>query len=108
LKITAFISSNAFLNDLEKLYYIRASLRDEAATLQFANDTYDSLWAALKQRYEIKRAIAERHINKLFALKSIYHKSSVQLRRLIDTVTKNIRELKLHQHSVQQIELTHQ
>jgi hypothetical protein len=62
-------------------------------TSQSANDKYNSLWAALKQRYEIKRVIAERHIIDFFALKPIYHGSSVQLRDLIDTVIKNIRVL---------------
>jgi hypothetical protein len=38
--------SNASLNDFKKLHYLRASLRDEAVTLQSANNTYDSLWAA--------------------------------------------------------------
>jgi hypothetical protein len=93
-KFTALINDNASLSDYQKLHYLKASLHGEAATLQASNDTFGSLWVALKERYEIKRVIAERHISDLFNLKPVNRESSTDLRCLLDVVIKNIRVLK--------------
>jgi hypothetical protein len=48
---------------------------------------------ALKERYEIKRVIAERYISDFFNLKSVNRESSTDLRCLLDVIIKNIRVL---------------
>jgi hypothetical protein len=70
-----------------------AALRDEAATLQSPNDSFASLWTALKERFEIKRLIADNHISEIFQLKPIRHESASDLRNLLDVVMKNLRVL---------------
>jgi hypothetical protein len=92
-RFQTLITQNNTLNNVEKLYYLRASLRDEALSLQSTNDTFASLWSALVERFEVKRVIADNHINQLFVLRKIAKESSVELRQLIDTVVKNIRVL---------------
>jgi hypothetical protein len=92
-RFTALISTNETLKDFQKLHYLRASLKDEAAMLQSSNDTFNSLWSALTKRYEIKRIFVERHVNELFNLKALVRESSADLRHIIDTLLKNIRVL---------------
>ncbi|GFR31211.1 uncharacterized protein TNCT_550411, partial [Trichonephila clavata] len=68
-----------------------------AKTVQTVDDTYDSLFLALEQKFENKRLIINKHINALLMLK--YEKfrddSNVELRNLVDTCTKYLRALKL-------------
>jgi hypothetical protein len=94
-KFTALINDNASLSDYQKHHYPKASLHGEAASLQTSNDTFGSLWVALKKRYEIKRVIVERHISDLFNLKPVNRQSSTDLRCLLDVIIKNIRMLKM-------------
>ncbi|GFQ79235.1 integrase catalytic domain-containing protein [Trichonephila clavata] len=65
--------------------------------VQTVDDTYDSLFLALEQRFENERLIINKHINALLMLK--YEKfrgdSNVELRNLVDTCTKHLRALKL-------------
>jgi Protein of unknown function (DUF1759) len=92
-KFTALIIENKSLTDFQRLHYLKAALRDEAATLQSPNDSFASLWTALKERFEIKRLIADNHINEIFQLKPIRHESASDLRNLLDVVMKNLRVL---------------
>jgi hypothetical protein len=77
-RFQTLITQNSTLNDVEQLYYLRASLRDEALSLQSTNDTFASLWSALVERFEVKRVIAGNHINQLFVLR----KAKTQAKKL--------------------------
>lgn len=90
---TKLVIDNGKLQDFEKLHYLESTLEGEAKGLKSTNDTLDSLWAALKKRYEMKRVIVERHINELYDMKPIVRESSVSLRQMLATLTKNIRVL---------------
>ncbi|GFQ82791.1 uncharacterized protein TNCT_582931 [Trichonephila clavata] len=91
------IIENCGLNDKQKLQYLQSSLIGIAKHVQPVDDTYDSLFLALEQRFENKRLIINKHINALLMLK--YEKfrgdSNVELRNLVDTCTKHLRALKL-------------
>ncbi|GFQ70295.1 integrase catalytic domain-containing protein [Trichonephila clavata] len=71
-----------------------------AKNVQTVDDTYDSLFLALEQRFENKRLIISKHINAVLMLK--YEKfradSNVDLRNLVDTCTKHLRALKLSKY----------
>jgi hypothetical protein len=84
-KFTALINDNASLSDYQKFHYLKASMYGEAATLTASNDMFGSLWVAMKERYQIKRVIAERHISDLFNLKPVNRESSTDLWCLLDT-----------------------
>jgi Protein of unknown function (DUF1759) len=58
-KFTVLIIENESLNEVQRLYYLKSSLIDEAASLQSNNDTFQSLWKAFKERFEVKRVIAD-------------------------------------------------
>ncbi|GFQ93710.1 integrase catalytic domain-containing protein [Trichonephila clavata] len=91
------IIENCGLNDKQKLQYLQSCLIGIAKHVQTVDDTYDSLFLALEQRFENKRQIINKHINALLMLK--YEKfrgdSNVDLRNLVDTCTKHLRALKL-------------
>ncbi|GFY28625.1 integrase catalytic domain-containing protein [Trichonephila clavipes] len=56
------ISNNEQLNDSQKLYYLRASLKGEAKLLESPSDSFDSLFKALEDRYENKRQLIDSHV----------------------------------------------
>ncbi|GFR28973.1 integrase catalytic domain-containing protein [Trichonephila clavata] len=91
------IIENCGLNDKQKLQYLQSCLIGIAKHVQTVDDTYDSLFLALEQRFENKRLIINKHINALLMLK--YEKfrgdSNVDLRNLVDTCIKHLRALKL-------------
>jgi hypothetical protein len=93
-KFMALITNNKTLQDVHKLHYLRASLKDEAATLQSPNDSFQSLWSTLLKRYENKRIIVEKHISELLHMRKMTYESSSELRTLVDVVIKNLRVLK--------------
>jgi Protein of unknown function (DUF1759) len=78
---------------MRRLHYLKSSLIDEAASLQSTNDTFKSLWLALKERFEVKRVIADSQISELLGLKSLSRESASDLQSLVDVVTKNLRVL---------------
>ncbi|GFQ78153.1 integrase catalytic domain-containing protein [Trichonephila clavata] len=91
------IIENCGLNDKQKLQHLQSCLIGIAKHAQTVDDTYDSLFLTLEQRFENKRLIINKHINALLMLK--YEKfrgdSNVELRNLFDTCTKHLRALKL-------------
>jgi hypothetical protein len=81
------------LNKVQKHNYLRNSLSGEAETLQSSSDTFESLWNALTDHYEMKRIIADNHINGLLNMRNITSECSPDLRTMIDKVIKNLRVL---------------
>jgi hypothetical protein len=92
-KFKALITDNAALIDVQKHHYLWNSLLAEAETLQSVSDTFESLWNAVTDRYEMKRIIADNHINELFNIKNMTRECSADLRIMIDEVIKNLRVL---------------
>jgi aminoglycoside phosphotransferase len=78
---------------VQRLHYLKSSLNDAAVSLQSTNDTFQSLWLSLKERFEVKRVIADSQISEILGLKSLSHESASDLQTLVDVVTKNLRVL---------------
>ncbi|GFW34705.1 DUF1758 domain-containing protein [Trichonephila clavipes] len=89
------ISNNEQLNDSQKLYYLRASLKGEAKLLESPNDSFDSLFSALEDRYENKRQLIDSHVLEIINYEKIYSESAKELRALMDCIDRNIRALKV-------------
>ncbi|GBL69209.1 hypothetical protein AVEN_122237-1 [Araneus ventricosus] len=68
--------------------------RREAKLIQTTDDTYKSLLKALEDRYENKRAIVDSHISSLINQEKLSYESGEDLRKMLDTVKKNLRTLK--------------
>jgi hypothetical protein len=73
------------------LNYLKESLKGEAATLESTIDSFQSLWAAVCKRYEIRRIIVDEHIDELIQIKPIQQESSGELRHVLDVAVKHLR-----------------
>ncbi|GFU11517.1 DUF1758 domain-containing protein [Trichonephila clavipes] len=89
------ISNNEHLNDSQKLYYLRDSLKEEAKLLESPSDSFDSLFKALEDRYENKRQLIDSHVLEIINYEKIYSESAKELRALMDCINRNIRALKV-------------
>ncbi|XP_058456427.1 uncharacterized protein LOC131433839 [Malaya genurostris] len=81
-----------------KLYHLRNSLVGKAAGIIdqeiINNNDYNAAWKMLIERYEDKRLIIDKHIDALFNLPKLLSENASDLRKLIDTCTKNVEALK--------------
>ncbi|GFT24747.1 DUF1758 domain-containing protein [Trichonephila clavipes] len=89
------IETTEQLNDSQKLYYLRASLKGEAKLLESPSDSFDSLFKALEDRYENKRQLIDSHVLEIINYEKIYSESAKELRALMDCINRNIRALKV-------------
>ncbi|GBM78907.1 hypothetical protein AVEN_222466-1 [Araneus ventricosus] len=90
----SLIEDNDGLSNTQKLYYLKSSLTGEVKLIQTTDDTYKSLLKALEDRYENKRAVVDSQILSLINLEKLNYESAEDLRKLLDTVKKNLRTLK--------------
>lgn len=77
-----------------KLYHLRNALVGKAAGIIdqdiINNNDYDAAWNTLRDRFEDKRLIVNKHIDAILNLPKIVKESAVDLRKLIDICSKNI------------------
>jgi hypothetical protein len=92
-KFKALITDNAALNDVQKHHYLWNLLLGEAETLKSTSDTFESLWNAVTDLYEMKRIIADNHLNELLNMKNMTRDCSADMRIMIDKFIKNLRVL---------------
>jgi len=85
------------LNDIQKLQYLKNSLKSEAAALleglPLTSDNYEIALSLLKDRYGSKRRCVRAHIRSLINLQSPNIKNFTSLRTFIDSVNKHTRVL---------------
>ncbi|XP_054709282.1 uncharacterized protein LOC129218988 [Uloborus diversus] len=93
-QFNSIINSNSSLSDSQKLYYLNSSLIGRAKEIETIDDTYQSLWKALTERFENKRLIVNSHIQELLNIQKITHESADELRNLVDKIHKHLRALR--------------
>lgn len=83
------------LTNIQKFYYLKTSLKGEAAaildSLEVSDRNYTIAWQLLKDRFENKKIIVNNYLKHIFELESITKESRQALRHLYDTVTKHVR-----------------
>ncbi|XP_071581736.1 uncharacterized protein [Temnothorax nylanderi] len=88
---SSVIMDSSRLTNVEKLHYLRSSLKGSPAQLiQNLSMTGDSLmpsWELLIGRYENKRLIIQAHLDQLSSIRTPAHKNASSLTKLISTVT---------------------
>ncbi|XP_035228006.1 uncharacterized protein LOC118200184 [Stegodyphus dumicola] len=94
IQFNSIISNNSHLLEVEQLYYLKSSLRGVANQIETEDESFQSLYKALENRFENKRLIVDRHINSIINVEKINHESLVELRKLVDNILRNIRALK--------------
>ncbi|GFT86016.1 uncharacterized protein NPIL_238451 [Nephila pilipes] len=91
----SLIEDNKNLSENQKLYYLRAALKGEAKDIETSDDTFQSLFKALDERYENKRLIIDNHVKNIINYDKLTQESAKDLRTFLDCITKNLRALKI-------------
>ncbi|GFX93590.1 integrase catalytic domain-containing protein [Trichonephila clavipes] len=89
------ITNNNDLSESQKLYYLKASLQNDAKLLEAVDDSFESLITVLKTRFENKSLLTETHINAIIEIEKLTSESARDIRTMTDILSKNIRALKL-------------
>ncbi|XP_055622932.1 uncharacterized protein LOC129766428 [Toxorhynchites rutilus septentrionalis] len=81
-----------------KLYHLEKALIGDAAGLidakTIADGNYDCAWEILRERFEDKRRMIDRHIVGLLSITKIVKEDHCELRKLIDTCVGHVENLK--------------
>jgi len=92
------IHMNSSLTEIEKFHYLRSSLKDKAAeiikSIETTTDNYYDAWTAIKERYDNKRWIIQKHVRAIFDVPTLDKENHTALRKLLDTILKHLRALK--------------
>ncbi|KAK9739455.1 Protein of unknown function (DUF1759) [Popillia japonica] len=100
---TALIHSNNSLSDVQKLSYLKSSLKNEPVKNEPADlirsydttsENYTIAWTALQKRYDNKRRIITDHVQNLLEIPKINKESHAALRQLINQTENHIQCLK--------------
>ncbi|KAH9639003.1 hypothetical protein HF086_005783 [Spodoptera exigua] len=85
------------LDCIQKFHYLRSSLTNSASqvisALEFTAENYFHAWGLLEDRYNNLRLLQHNHVKSLYTIPSLHKESASQLRKLIDTVRRNLRAL---------------
>lgn len=92
------IHFNEGLTEIEKFYYLRSSLKNTAAevigSIETTTANYHNAWTAIKERFDNKRWIIQRHVRAIFDVPPLNKENHTALRDLLDTTLKHLRALK--------------
>lgn len=81
------IIKNVFLSNLERMQYLKSVLTDDAAqviaSLNISNENFEMAWKLLSERFDNKRVLIDREIDKILSLEPV-DGSSRELREFYD------------------------
>lgn len=85
------------LDAVQKFHYLRSSLSGTAlqviSAFEFTPNNYNHAWELLEGRFNNTRLLVQNHVKSLFNMPSLKLDSSLSIRKLVDTVNRNIRAL---------------
>ncbi|XP_062715180.1 uncharacterized protein LOC134291448 [Aedes albopictus] len=94
----ALIDKNLQLSNVQKLLYLKSTLKGEPACMLEVIDTTDAnyrvAWDLLVERFENRRIIKQKHLKALFSIKQVPEDSPKELRRLLNECQRNVNALK--------------
>lgn len=94
----SMIHNSTQLDDIRKFHYLRTSLSGQAAqvikSIECTSGNYKMAWDLLNERYNNTKLLVHNHVKALFTVQNLNKETSFHLRKLIDTVSKNLRALK--------------
>ncbi|KAK9717491.1 Pao retrotransposon peptidase [Popillia japonica] len=89
--------NNESISEIQKFHYLRAALEGSAIqairSLEFTVTNYAVAWNALLDRYDNKNLLIHNHVKELFDIEPLPKESPEGLRKIIDTLSKNLRAL---------------
>ncbi|XP_071653060.1 uncharacterized protein [Temnothorax longispinosus] len=93
----SIIGRDANTTPVEKLYYLKTSLKGEAELLvrniATTAENYDSAWAVLNAYYENKRLLTRAYLSNFLALTKMKSESAVELRKIFHGVKATVSSL---------------
>ncbi|XP_048001299.1 uncharacterized protein LOC125238053 [Leguminivora glycinivorella] len=96
---SSLVHNSQEITSIQKFHYLKSSLKGNALlvidSLEFSADNYAIAWELLLNRYDNSRLLVHNHVKALFSIQSLNKESPALLRKLLDTVLKNLRALKL-------------
>lgn len=94
----SLIHNSNEISSIQKFHYLKSSLSGNALlvidSLEFSANNYPVAWELLLNRYNNHKLLIHNHVKALFSLQALTTESPSSLRKLIDSVLKNIRALK--------------
>ena len=94
----ASVDSNMQLTKSEKLNYLRACLKGDAAklisSLMITDANYEIALTLLRDRYENKRCIVQAHLKVIWSQPSMKCESGLGMRKILETTNEHLRALK--------------
>ncbi|XP_063989072.1 uncharacterized protein LOC135168624 [Diachasmimorpha longicaudata] len=94
----SMVHENSSLSKIQKLYYLKSCLKEEAeeiiSSLELTEENYEVALQLLKDRYDNKRVIIQKHVRALMDLPTIGKESALELRKFIDAMSMHLRALK--------------
>ena len=95
----SLVHNNNTIGNIEKFHYLLSVLSGPALqvvkTLPISSDNYDVVWSSLIERYENKRALATRYLDKIFNFKPLCSESINGLNSFIETFQDSIKALEM-------------
>ncbi|XP_065094610.1 uncharacterized protein LOC135715141 [Ochlerotatus camptorhynchus] len=93
----SMIHDNYQLTNIQKLHYLRASLKGDAAriisSLAVSTYSYTVAWKLITDRYEDKNLLIKQHISALFSVSPLRNESASGLSELADEFEKHVKIL---------------
>ena len=100
----SLIHSSVHLPNLDKLHYLRSSLKGQAAQviqdLEFTDANYDVAWELINQRYHNIKVIARTHLRLLFDYPKLIKEDYKALRSMLDHFLKHTNAMQTLQYPV--------
>lgn len=94
----SMIHSRADLDPIHKFHYLKSSLSGSAlqviGALEFTASNYVHAWELLTERFHNHRLLVYNHVKSLFSMQAVNKESPNQIRKLIDSISRNLRALK--------------
>lgn len=95
----SLVHNSKQISSIQKFHYLKSSLKGNALlvieSIEFSSDNYSVAWELLLNRYNNNRLLTHNHVKALFTINALTKESSVCIRKLIDTILKNLRALKI-------------
>lgn len=95
----SLVHNSKQISSIQKFHYLKSSLKGSAMlvleSLEFSSDNYSVAWELLLNRYNNSRLLVHNHVKALFTINALPKESPACIRKLIDTILKNLRALKI-------------
>lgn len=93
----SLIHKNPEISDISKFHYLKAQLQGNAKqvlhALDISKENYKIAWESLCERYDNTRLLVYNHLRSLVDAPNLSNGTSVDMRKMIDTISKHLRAL---------------